>query len=71
MLGECLPGLAFGFTVCRCQPFVVEIAFSIVGAKILQKDVGRPYWEGVWPFLDPWDVVGLRTTSSVWNVPGK
>ena len=30
-----------------------------------------PFWEGVWPFLDPWDVVGLRTTSSVWNVPGK
>ena len=21
------------------------------------------------PFLDPWDVVGLRTTASVWNVP--
>ena len=26
-------------------------------------------WEGMWPFLDPWDVVGLRTTASVWNVP--
>ena len=31
-----------------------------------------PHWEGVvWPFLDPWDVVGLRTTASVWNAPGK
>ena len=31
----------------------------------------RPCWEGVWPSLDPWDVVGLRTTASVWNVPKK
>ena len=22
-------------------------------------------------FLDPWDVVGLRTTAGVWNVPAK
>ena len=29
----------------------------------------RPCWEGVWLSLDPWDVVGLRTTASVWNVP--
>ena len=30
-----------------------------------------PYWEGVWPFLDPWEAVGLLTTASAWNVPGK
>ena len=47
------------------------MACSIVGAKILQKMWEGPYWEGVWPYLDPWDVVGLRTTSSVWNVLGK
>ena len=23
------------------------------------------------PFPNPWDVVGLRTTASVWNVPKK
>ena len=28
----------------------------------------RPCWEGMWPSLDPWDVVGLRTTATVWNV---
>ena len=38
--------------------------------KILQKkNVWEgPCWEGVWPYLDPWDVVRLRTTSSFWNV---
>ena len=29
------------------------------------------YWEGVWPYLDPWDVVRLRTSSSFGNVPRK
>ena len=43
----------------------------MVGAKILQKMWEGPCWEGVWPSLDPWDVVGLRTTASVWKVPGK
>ena len=27
-----------------------------------------PCWEGMWPFLDAWEVVGLRTTTRVWNV---
>ena len=30
-----------------------------------------PYWEGVWPSLDPWDLMRLRTSSSWWNDPGK
>ena len=31
-----------------------------------------PLWEEVlWPFLDAWDGVRLRTTSKQWNVPGK
>ena len=31
-----------------------------------------PLWEEVlWPFLDAWDSVRLRTTSSQWNVPGR
>ena len=50
-------GLALGFTA---------VAFSIAGAKILQK-----MWEGVRPCLDPWDVVRLRASSSYWNDPGK
>ena len=29
-----------------------------------------PLWEEVlWPFLDAWDSVRLRTTSTQWNVP--
>ena len=30
------------------------------------------WWEQVlWPFLNAWDSVRLRTTSSQWNVPGR
>ena len=25
----------------------------------------------IWPFLDPWDVVGLRTTARIWKIPEK
>ena len=28
-------------------------------------------WESVWPYLDPWDSVRLRTASTHWNVPKK
>ena len=31
----------------------------------------KPLWESVWPYLDPWDSVRLRTASTHWNVPGK
>ena len=44
------------------------MAANVVGAKILQKMWEGPYREEVWPFLDPWYVVGLRTTASVWNI---
>ena len=47
------------------------MACSEVGSGILQKMWKRPVWEGVWPCLDPWDSVRLRTTSTHWNVPGK
>ena len=31
-----------------------------------------PLWEEVlWPFLDAWDSVRLRTNSTQWNVPGR
>ena len=31
----------------------------------------KPFCEGVWPQLDPWDSVRLRTASTCWNVPRK
>ena len=31
----------------------------------------KPLCEKVWPCLDPWDSVRLRTASICWNVPGK
>ena len=35
-------------------------------------DLMLPLWEEVlWPFLDAWDSVPLRTTSTQWNVPGR
>ena len=31
-----------------------------------------PLWEEVlWPCLDAWDSVRLRTASTQWNVPGR
>ena len=35
-------------------------------------DLMLPLWEEVlWPFLDAWDSVRLRTTSTQWNLPGR
>ena len=35
-------------------------------------DLMLSLWEEVlWPFLDAWDSVRLRTTSKQWNVPGR
>ena len=35
-------------------------------------DLMLPLWEEVlWPFLDAWDSVHLRTTATQWNVPGR
>ena len=31
----------------------------------------KPLWETVWPYLDQWDSVRLRTTSTHWNVSKK
>ena len=27
----------------------------------------RPFWEGVWPSLDPWDSVRFRTATTHWK----
>ena len=50
---------------------VVAMAFSIAGAKILQQMWEGHHWEGVWLYLDPWDVVRWRTSPSFRNVPRK
>ena len=35
-------------------------------------DLMLPLWEeNLWPFLDAWDSVHRRTTSTQWNVPGR
>ena len=44
---------------------------SEVGTGFLQVLWEKPIWEGVWPYLDPWDSVCLRTASMEWDVPGK
>ena len=31
----------------------------------------KPLWEIVWPYLDQWDSVRLRTASTHWNVSKK
>ena len=41
------------------------------GSDIVPKMWERPFWEGVWHLLDPWDSVRLRTASTHWNVHGK
>ena len=41
MIGESQLGLAFGFTVCRCQPFVVAMTCSIVGKGCGKGPVGK------------------------------
>ena len=46
------------------------MAVSAACAKSLQKVCEGLCWEGMWPCLDPWDVVGLRTTASIWIALG-
>ena len=46
------------------------MAAALVGAKICRRCGLGPIGKGSGLFLDPWDVVGLPTTASVWSVPG-
>ena len=41
------------------------------GSSMVPEMWDKPLWEGVWPYLDPWDSVGLHTASTHWNVPKK
>ena len=41
------------------------------GPGIVPKMWESQFWEGVWPYLDPWDSVRLRAASAHWNVPGE
>ena len=72
LLGKRIPFSAgFWFVACCCQSWWLH-GLQYCGREDFPKDVGRaPYWEGVWPCLDPWDVVRLRTSCSCWNVLGE
>ena len=39
--------------------------------RSLRQVLEGPCREGLWPFLDPWDVVEMRTTASIRNIPSK
>ena len=52
-------------------PVLGLMAVSNVSTESLQKVWEGPCWERMWPFLDPWDVVGMRTTASSWNIQKK
>ena len=59
------------FDASRGKVVWIAMACSCVGTKILQKMWDGPFLEGVWPCLDSWDSVRLRTASTYWNIPGK
>ena len=55
-----------------------EVGSRLCGSKAAMtrdrvvSDLVLPLWEEVlWPFLDAWDTVRLRTASSQWNVQGR
>ena len=68
MPGEPPLGLAIG---SKRKVVRTAMACSDVGTKILQEMWEGTFWEGVWPCLDPWDSVRLRTASTCRNVLGK
>ena len=60
------------FEASCCQSCGLRWPASLVGAKMLQNKMWEgPCWEGVFPCLDPWACVRLRTASTYWNAPGK
>ena len=52
------------FTVRFVETYVFTNGGQCCRCKALQK-----VWDAMWLFLDPWAVVGLRTSASVWDVP--
>ena len=48
-----------------------ERMLPVMLAQALQNLWRKPIWEGVWPHVDRWDSVRLRTVSMHRNVPGK
>ena len=63
--GEFVPGLIFGPRLCGGTglQWLAQASSKVCGI--------RPIWEGVWPYLDPWVSVCLRTASVEWIVPRK
>ena len=53
---------------------VVRFLLSLFHQRVRLKSDSEPLplcEEFLWPFLDAWDIVRLRATSSQWNVPGR
>ena len=42
-----------------------------VGSCLVPELWSKPLWAKVWPFLDAWDSVRLRTASTQWSILGK
>ena len=49
---------------------VLKLARGIVEARAAMTS-DRGGVRSVWPFLDVWESVRLRTTATQWNVPGR
>ena len=66
VLGELLLRLAIGSK--RLVESRVDCdGLQFVGTKILRKMREGPFWEGVWPCMDPWDSVHLlERPGKVW-----
>ena len=43
----------------------------MTGGRVVSGLVLPSWEEALWPFLDAWDSVRLRTASTRWNVPGR
>ena len=72
---ECLENPYLGWHVFHSLSLPASICrrngFQHRWRKDFARDVGRAPLGRRLAFLDPWDVVGLRTTSGVWTVPAK
>ena len=62
--GEDTLGRNIGLRLCGSKA-------AMISDRVVS-DLMLPLWEEVlWPFLDAWDTVRLRTTSTQWHVPGR
>ena len=69
---KCVEVQYWGWTLARVFCWI-EVAMTCgrVGSGLVPELWGNPLWEKVWPFLDAWDSVRLRTASTQWHIPGE